>query len=122
MNYNELKEQQAPCIDCFFAFSEKQFNEAKAGLEGKKIYSAGQGLYGTQEGITNFLSFYKKLEERISKECDPQEVYNDEFINHECDYVCDDEEAIEKVIQYFGAERAKEVKRRYARKEIALFS
>lgn len=112
--YTELKNQEAPCIDCFFAFSESQFNEGAAKIKGKKIYSASNvfsGLYGTSEGIENFLNFYVELEKRISAECDPQEVYDYEFGNHECGYVGNDEEAIKLVISYFGAERAKTVKR-----------
>lgn len=114
--YTELKNQEAPCIDCFFAFSNEQFEIGvkEKGLEGLKIYSAGKvfsGLYGTSEGIENFLNFYVELEKRISAECDPQEVYDYEFGNHECGYVGNDEEAIKLVISYFGAERAKTVKR-----------
>ena len=55
-----------------------------------------------------------ELHKRISKECIPQEVYNYEFDNHECSYVGDDEEAIKIVIDYFGAEKAKDVNRKCA--------
>ena len=50
----------------------------------------------------------------MSEECDPQEVYDYEYSNHECSYVGDDTEAIEIVIAYFGKERAKEVERKHS--------
>lgn len=115
-NYQELKNVQAPMIECFFAFSDSQFGEGvkKAGIEGKKIFRGPAGLYGTQEGIGNFLAFYDELTKEIGIECDPQEVYDYEFGNHECSYTGDDEEAIKIVVDYFGAERAKVVKRHFA--------
>ncbi len=120
MNYIKLTGEDAPCIDCFFAFSNKQMEEGikEHNLEGKKIYSAGYGLYGTDEGIKNFMLFYDERSKRIAEQCDPQEVYNYEFDNHECSYTNDDTEVIRIVINYFGAERAKEVKRRFAYKSI----
>lgn len=119
--YTELKEQHAPMWETFFAFSNEQFDQGmkEAGIEGKKIFSGGAGLYGTRAGIDKLMQFYEEREKRIAENCTPQEVYNYEFSNHECDYVGDDTEAIDIVINYFGAERAREVKRRYAWKEIA---
>lgn len=115
-NYRELKDEQAPMTECFFAFSNSQFEEGvkKAGIEGKKILRGPAGLYGTHEGITQFVGFYDRLTDRIGQECNPQEVYDYEFGNHECDYTGDDEEAIKIVVSYFGDDRAKEIKRRYA--------
>jgi hypothetical protein len=119
-NYTELKHEQAPMIECFFAFDKKQFDEGvkKAGIEGKKILTGPAGLFGTREGISQFMDFYDKLSDQIGLECDPQEVYDDEFVNHECDYTGDDEEAIKIVVSYFSDDRSKEVKRRYARTPI----
>jgi len=115
MTYEEIKNQQPELVDCFFAFSDEQFAEGikEKNLEGKKIFRAGHGLFGTDEGIKNLMAFYGNLNERIAKECDPQKVYDYEFINHECDYVCDDTEAIEITFNLFGLERTKTVKRRY---------
>ena len=50
--YTDLKNHEAPCIGCFFAFSNEQFENGvkEKGLEGQKIYSASKlfsGLYGT---------------------------------------------------------------------------
>ena len=120
MSYLEIKDKQAPIVDCFFAFSGKQVQEgvAEKGLQDKKLYRTGFGLFGTFEGIKAFNQFYKDQEAKIASECDPQEVYDYEFGNHECGYVGDDKEAIDIVIGYFGIERAKTVERRFARNPI----
>lgn len=55
---------------------------------------------------------YDNLKEQVAKECDPQEVYFYEFNNFECMYAYDgDEEAIRKVIEFFGVETAEHIKR-----------
>ena len=120
MNYQEIKEKQAPMIECFFAFSNEQYYEAikENNLQDKKIYKSNYGLFGTKEGIDQFLAFYDNLSKEIAENCKPQDVYNYEFSNYECDYVCDDSEAIKIVISYFGKEKAKTVKRKYAYNEI----
>ena len=119
-NYTQLKDQQPVLSDCFFAFSQSQINEGieKHNLKGKKLFRADGGLFGTQEGIQKLYNDYDAISKQITETCDPQEVYNYEFGNHECSYVGDDEEAIKLVVSYFGDERAKEVKRRCARTEI----
>lgn len=118
MNYSEMKNGHAPMVECFFAFSQKQFDEGvkKHNLEGRKIYSGKYGLYGTSYGIEQFYKFYENQHKYIAENCNPQEVYEYEFDNHECGYVCDDEEAIDIVVSYFGEEAVKNVKRRYAYK------
>ena len=120
LSYEEIKNQQLELRECFFSFSEQQFAAGvkKANIEGKKLFSGGGGLYGTEEGLNELTLFLDKISEQIAKECDPQEVYRYEFNNHECSYTCDDTEAIQIVIGYFGSERAKQVKRRFANYEI----
>lgn len=115
-NYNTLKEQQPVLTDCFFAFSKNQIDEGieKHKLQGKKIFRADGGLFGTREGIQKLYDDYEAISKQITETCDPQEVYAYEFNNHECSYVNDDEEAIKLVVSYFGEGRAKEVKRRFA--------
>lgn len=115
-NYITLKDQQPVLVDCFFAFSNSQYNEAieKHNLKEKKILRAAGGLFGTREGIQKLYDDYDEISKQITENCDPQEVYAYEFDNHECSYVCDDEEAIKLVVSYFGDEKAKEVKRRFA--------
>jgi hypothetical protein len=122
--YSELQDRAYEGVEmgeCFFAFSKSQLEDGirEKGLEGKKLYSAGSGLYGTDEGIKSYIERRVKQIEDINSEiagkCSPQEVYDYEFANHECGYVCDDEEAIKIVVGIFGADRAgNEVKRRHA--------
>ena len=118
--YQELKEKHPELINCFFAFGNAQFvsNRKDAGLENIKIYSAGNGLYGTKEGINNLFSFYEENRKEIGEKCNPQDAYDYEFNNHECEYVGDDEEAIKLIISYFGKEKAKIVERRYENQSI----
>ena len=116
--YQELSDKHPEMIECFFAFSKEQIEKGikEKGLEGKKLcrYSDINGLFGTREGITQFLKFYDDRHNEIAAECDPQEVYDHEYWNHECGYVCDDSEAINIVIGYFGKEKAKTVNRKHA--------
>lgn len=114
MNYQEIKNQQPVLRDCFFAFSTEQFNEGvkKHNLEGQKIYRGHGGLYGTSEGINELMSFYDNLNERIGKECDPQEVYDYEFDNHECSITCDDTEPMKIVMGIFTEEQCLNIKRK----------
>ena len=115
MKYREICDEQPVMNNCFFAFSNKQIHEGldRFGLTINQIVSADMGLYGTIEGIKEFFKFYDNQAEKISKECDPQEVYDYEFNNHECSYTCDDEEVIKIIIGYFGLEKAKQVKRKF---------
>lgn len=115
-NYPETKNQDAPMVDCFFAFSNEQFAEGikKHNLEDKKILRGMAGLYGTKEGIQNFYSFYDRLNEEIKRNCDPQQIYDYEFSNHECSYTNDDSEAMKIVLSYFDEEKCKTIKRKYA--------
>jgi hypothetical protein len=115
MNYQEIKNQQPVLKECFFAFSTEQYQEGitKHNLEGKKIYRGFGGLYGTKEGIEELMNFYDKISDQIGKECDPQEVYNYEFDNHECSISCDDTEPMKLVLSYFTEEQCKNIKRKY---------
>ena len=101
-------------VDCFWAFSDEQIAEGlkKHNLSKEDIHAGGSGLYGTADGMKSFLAGYEDIRKKISTECTPQEVYDSEFWNHECDYVGDDSEALVMVQYYFGDERIKEVQRR----------
>ena len=114
MNYQEIKNQQPVLRECFFAFSTQQFQEGitKHNLEDKKIYRGYGGLYGTKEGIEELMNFYDKINERIGKECNPQDVYDYEFDNHECSITCDDTEPMMIVLGVFTEEQCMNVKRR----------
>ena len=113
--YEQIKNQHPVMIGCFFAFSNTQFAEGvkEKGLEGQKLYDGGAGLYGTKEGIQQFLNFYNAVNKEVAEQCKPQDVYDYEFNNHECGYTNDDMEAIKIVVCIFGDERAKEVKRKF---------
>ena len=114
MNYQDIKNQQPILRDCFFAFSTQQFEEgiAKHNLEGQKIYRGMSGLYGTESGIKELLNFYSDVNDRIAKECNPQEVYDYEFDNHECSITCDDTDAMMIIVSTFTEEQVKSVKRK----------
>ena len=115
MNYQQIKNEQPILKDCFFAFGQSQFNEGivKHNLQGQKIYNGGSGLYGTKEGIEKLFAFYEGLNDRIAKECNPQEVYDYEFDNHECSYTNDDSEAMMIVMGTFTEQQCKSIKRKY---------
>lgn len=113
-HYQEIKDLQPELFECFFAFSDKQYKEgiAKHNLEGKKILRGFGGLFGTHEGITKLYADYDAIAKKVSNECNPQEVYDYEFDNHECGYIHDDSEAMKIVISHFEAEKYNSVKRR----------
>lgn len=113
--YHKLKyDDQPPEGEYFYAFSNEQFSQqVKAKhLEGKKIYSGGYGLYGTDKGIEGLLAYIDSVSKRIKEECNPQEVYFYEYNNHECMIGWGgDLEAIKLIITYWGAEEARKIKR-----------
>ena len=57
--------------------------------------------------------FYKGQNKRIAAECNPQDVYNYEWDNYECMITYDDEDAIKIIVDLFGVDAAKTVKRKY---------
>lgn len=120
--YHKLKyDFNAEMHDCFFAFSDQQFNEGveKFNLHGKKLYHAGMGLYGTKEGIDDFFEQYKDPEKEIKEKCNPQEVYFFEYNNHECMINWEgDLDPIKIIISIWGEDVAKTIVRRSAGRSI----
>ena len=115
--YHHLRyEQQPPKGDYFWAFSQKQFDEAIKGkhLEDAVIIrpSGCAGLYGTSKAIAELEAYYVSVAERIKNECNPQEVYLYECNNHEYMYNYDgDEEALLDIIRYWGEDVARTISR-----------
>ncbi|MDE5649767.1 MAG: hypothetical protein K2I35_01960 [Duncaniella sp.] len=106
---------------CFWAFGKEQFNRnlAAARRSGRikdndniKYHPFYSGLYGTEDGIRDYLAFYDEQSAKIPAECDPQEVYFYEFNNHESQISWDgDLEAIRIIISIWGAETAEKIRR-----------
>lgn len=119
-HYKELKEERSSCdlskFDMFCAFSKQQFEENRKHIrplnEGEKYVSFGAGVFGTKDGIEKYLAFSESINKRIAEECDPQEVYCYEFNNYECCIAYDgDADAIRLVADYWGWDKAREIKR-----------
>ena len=121
--YHELKYNTEPNLDrygVFFAFSDEQFEKGykhliELGLikDGDKVkrYDSVSGMFcANLDLLKEFFRFYKDKNGVIREECDPQEVYFYEFNNFECMYG-DDDEAIQIIIDIFGVEVAKSIKR-----------
>jgi hypothetical protein len=121
--YNGIYDTHPDCgiYRVFFAFSDKQFAEGMENCGYKNIsevVSIGIGLYGSHDAIKSFLGEYENRAKKVAAECDPQKVYDYEYENHECDYVCSDREAIELVVDIFGKDRTRLIKRRNARVDL----
>lgn len=119
--YREIKDQHPDADKCgvFFAFSNEQFNEGYKHLielghikDGDKIVRGVAGAFGTNEGLDKFFKFYEDRDKPIKEECDPQEVYFYEYNNHESMIAWDgDLEAIKIIIDIWGADIARNIKR-----------
>lgn len=104
----------------FFAFSIEQFNEGREKLiqmgaikEGDKLYGDAElSMYGTRKGFDDFYAFYRDVQRKIAAECDPQDVYDCEYRNHECCITNDDSDAYSVVVGLFGSTVAQNVNRR----------
>ena len=103
----------------FFAFSDDQFKKGYDGLvkrglitQGGTVKSFGLGVYGTREAFDRWLAECKAIDKQIVAECDPYEVYLEEYNNYECCIDGDgDRRAVMAVVNLFGAETAVKVLR-----------
>lgn len=118
--YKELQQEKLniDCYryDCFFAFSNQQFDDGLKKIrplnEGEKLVSMGGGMYGTRDGVDKFFAAYDVIYEKIKQECNPQEVYFYEYNNHECQTSWDgDVEPFRIVERIWGAETAAKIVR-----------
>lgn len=119
--YREIRDQHpnADEYGVFFAFSKEQFDEGYRHIvelghikDGDKIAGGLGGSFGTKEGLDKFFKFYEDRETPIRDECDPQEVYFYEYNNHESQIAWDgDLEAIKIIIDIWGADIARNIKR-----------
>ena len=119
--YNELKTEQynAPHPGLFFAFNNEQLRNGmksigfdfddKESWKGKVFRYVG-GMYGTHEGYEALMKNIVEINNKIAAECDPQEVYIDEYNNHECQY-SDDSSAYDIIVDIFGKDIAQQIKR-----------
>lgn len=105
----------------FYAFSNEQFNEGLKRIEGlregdEKIISCGGGLYGLKKYIDKMFNYYDEVNKKIAEQCNPQDVYDYEYANYECCIAYEgDTNAIELVLDLFGEERTRKVKRKRVR-------
>jgi hypothetical protein len=112
--YHKLKyENHAPEGEYFFAFSDKQFEEGMKRCNGKKIYRAKYGLFGTKEGLDKYFEYYNNKDKVIAERCNPQEVYYWEYNNHECmfDPYEGDAEPMRLIIDTWGEDIARKINR-----------
>lgn len=118
--YHRLNEEVRNCdlskFDMFCAFSKEQFETNRKTIrplrDGEKYVSFGAGVFGTRDGIDRYIEFQAERNRLISERCDPQEVYCYEFNNFESCVAYDgDVNAIRLIIDLFGLERAKQVRR-----------
>jgi len=109
--YHELKMKaidDAPMDGIFYAFSDKQFAEglAKCGytqadVDNGNIVTDGFGGYGTTKAFDKRSEFYAQCNERIKIECTPDEVFRYEYLNYECAFSGDMEDALKITRSYF---------------------
>lgn len=107
--YKELKDGLSkidlPKFDCFFAFSNEQFERNIKTIrplkEGEKLIRIAGGGFITEDGLTRLNEYTSGFDEKIKNECDPQEVYFYEYNNHECMFSYGDEDAINAISRYW---------------------
>ena len=80
--------------------------------EGEKIIQFANGGFATPKGLEMMKAYWQSIDERIRKECDPQEVYYYEYNNHEsCINMEGDTDAIQIILDIYGADVARSIKR-----------
>lgn len=110
--------------ECFFAFGTDQFREAirsrrlQEAYDHNRIRSAGDGLYGTDEGLDRYFSDWRQVEvEQREAMCaagvTPQDCYLAEYDNYECMYDWDgDLNALRRTAFWFGIDSLRRINRK----------
>lgn len=123
LRYKELCEERSKVdmkqFDCFFAFTNEQFERGLKSIrplkEGEKLIRLCGGGFATKDGAERLSEYYRSIEEKIKQECDPQEVYCYEYNNYESCIAYDgDANAIRLIIDYWGEEVARKIVRKSA--------
>ena len=117
--FNELRDKSSKVdvkkFRCFFALSDKQFEEGikEIGLgDDEKVVRGPAGLFGVRDGMDRLFEEWRKIDEEIKRECDPQEIYYYEYNNYECCIDWDgDERALKYIINMWGIETARKIRR-----------
>ena len=114
---NERSAIDTAKFDIFWAFSNQQFADGLKSIrplkDGEKLVRIGAGGFGTRDGVDRYLKCLHEYDDRIKEDCDPQEVYCWEYNNHESFLSWDgDMGAIQVIIDIWGADVAKTIKRR----------
>lgn len=118
--YCELKQQAATKSfkGTFYAFNNEQFEEGykkilplRTGDE--KVVHFGYGLYGWRKYLDEMVQILENVNKVIKEECNPQDVYNYEYNNYECEIsYTGDKEAIELVVEIYGYDIARTIERK----------
>lgn len=118
--YAEIKQEQFDfkAHGGFFAFGQEQFTANKIGEE--PFVSMGMGLYCSKTNAKTLSeAFHKFADEKnaqIKNECNPQEVFDYEYDNHECDYTNDVENPCMYIIELYGIDTLKKMSKANNRK------
>lgn len=118
--YVEIKQEQFDfkAHGGFFAFGQDQFTTNKIGEE--PFVSMGAGLYCSETNAPTlaeaFHKFVDEKNEQIKKECTPQEVFDYEYNNYECDYTNDVENPCMYIIELYGMDTLKKMAKANNRK------
>lgn len=113
----QLNCETSPNLDnirMFWAFSQKQFNEGIKRInlqEGEKVIRIDGGGFIAKNDYQKFKNIMGDFNKKLLED-NPQDVYNYEYRNCECGYIYDDFEAIRRVIETFGADIARGIKRK----------
>ena len=108
--YSELKDEyyhhHFDGID--YVFGDKQLKEyfertgyTEDDIKSGKLVTEGYGSIGTKEAFAKKQEYYEKWKERVRTECNPDEIFTDEWWNHECGYTYDYNPAINLTRCYF---------------------